>query len=80
MSWLLCSDGGLPDEGVECLIVVNGVVRIAARFWDNPGFEDTYDAYMYWDDPVTQHGGWEPDAVTHWMPSPWPEVPVDTEQ
>lgn len=80
MSWLLCSDGGLPDEGVECLIIVNGVVRIAARFWDEPGFEDTYGAYMYWDDPDTQHGGWEPDDVTHWMPAPWPEVPVDTEQ
>lgn len=73
--WRLCSDGDLPEEGVECLIVVNGVVRIGARFWDEPGREDTYRSYMYWDDPDTQHGGWEPDDVTHWMPANWPALP-----
>lgn len=77
--WRLCSDGGLPGEGEECLIVVNGVVRIAARFWDEPGPEDTYGAYMYWDDPDTQNGGWEPDEVTHWMLAPWPTVPAADE-
>jgi len=74
-TWRLCSDGDLPGEGVECLIVANGVVRIGARFWDEPGPEDTYQSYMYWDDPDTQHGGWEPDDVTHWMPANWPALP-----
>lgn len=73
--WRLCEDGGLPDEGVECLVVVKGVVRVGARFWDEPGHEDTYTSYMYWDDPEDDGQGWELEDVTHWMPAPWPAVP-----
>jgi ParB-like chromosome segregation protein Spo0J len=73
--WQLCSDGELPKEGVQCLVVVNGVVRIGARYWDEPMPEDTYQPYMYWDDPENDGQGWEIDDVTHWMPAPWSEVP-----
>lgn len=74
--WRLCSDGELPEEGELCLVVVKGLVRIAARYWDEPCHEDTYAAYLYWDDPENDGQDWQPEDVTHWMPAPWGELPL----
>ncbi len=41
----------LPLDETPVLIFRNGEFRIGERRWDYPGFEDTYRAFWYWDDP-----------------------------
>ena len=61
----------LPGEEIPVIVVFRGKsVRIGERRWDNPGFEDTYKAYWYWDDPSNDGQCWDVDDITHWMPLP----------
>lgn len=61
----------LPSDKTPVLIFRNGVIRIGERRWDYPGFEDTYRAFWYWDDPNDDGQAWEDnDDVTYWMPLP----------
>lgn len=67
--WIACEDRLPPDE-TEVLIMVKGIRRIGALFWDYPGHEDTYQPYKYWDDPDNDGMDWEWDDVTHWQYMP----------
>lgn len=69
MTWIKCTEQLPPDE-TEVLIVVNGERRIGALYWDTPGFEDTYTAFRYWDDPDNDGRCWEWHDVTHWQSLP----------
>ena len=71
--WISVEDR-LPDEEIPVLIIFNGEIVIGERRWDNPGFEDTYKAFWYWDDPTDDGQDWGRDEVTHWMPLPKPPM------
>ena len=61
----------LPSDETPVLILRSGEVRIGERRWDYPGFEDTYRAFWYWEDPNDDGQAWEDNNdVTHWMPLP----------
>jgi hypothetical protein len=64
----------LPPDEMPVLIVVKGKRRIGARFWDHPGFEDTYKSFWYWDDPDDDGQCWENSDVTLW--TFLPEMPT----
>lgn len=66
-AWVKTSDLMPPDE-TPVLTVFNGEHRILELCWDRPGWEDTYRAFRYWNDPtdcgeVIEHLS----EVTHWM-------------
>ena len=52
------------------LVVFNGEPRILERRWAYPGFEDTYRAFWYWDDPTDDGQMIGNTEVTHWMALP----------
>lgn len=58
-------DDILPPVDRPVLVRIDGVVRIGELRWDCPGWEDTYDAYQYWDDPHNDGQDWE-GRVTDW--------------
>lgn len=61
----------LPSDETPVLIFRNGEIRVGERRWEYPGFEDTYRAFWYWDDPNDDGQAWEDNNdVTHWMPLP----------
>jgi len=68
-SWTKTADA-LPTEETPVLILHCGKPRIGQRVWDHPGYEDTYKAYWYWDDPEDDGQGWDNCDITHWMPLP----------
>lgn len=68
-AWIDCEVQMPPDE-TNVLAIVNGEVRIAALFWETPGWEETYEAFLYWDDPYDDGQSWDHHNVTHWMPLP----------
>jgi hypothetical protein len=67
----------LPPCETPVLVLLNGDIRIGILEWDTPGFEDTYRAYKYWDDPHDDGQCWEWCDITHWMALP--EAPQDWE-
>ena len=69
MAWT-CTAHRLPKVETPVLILHAGKVRIGELRWDYPGYEDTYQAYRYWDDPEDDGQAWEWNDVTHWMPLP----------
>ena len=71
--WISVGDR-LPEDETPVLIIFNGEIVIGERRWDNPGFEDTYKAFWYWDDPTDDGQDWGRDEVTHWMPLPKPPM------
>ena len=77
MNWIRIKDR-LPEDETPVLIVINGIIRIAALYWEHPGFEDTYKAFQYWDDPEDDGQAWEWFDVTHWRELPaMPEIKDD---
>lgn len=57
----------LPEEGhVVVIKFYNGNYKIAAIFTDHPGFEDNYQSYQYFDDPINDGQGWEMDDIVSW--------------
>lgn len=74
--WIKVSDQRPKDE-TPVLIIHCGEIRIGEIRWEHPSFEDTYEAFPYWDDPYDDGQGWEWPDVTHWMPLP--EMPTDLE-
>jgi hypothetical protein len=73
----------LPPIETEVLILVRGRWRIGALQWETPGFEDTFKAFKYWDDPEDDGQDWEWYDVTHWcslpaLPEPY-EFPPEKE-
>ena len=52
------------------LIFWNGNIVIGERRCEHPTFEETFEAFWYWDDPTDDGQDWEREEVTHWMPLP----------
>lgn len=66
--WTPTSTGCLPPKETPVLIMVRGKRRIGEIRTEHPGFEDTFRAYDYWDDPDDEGQDWEWHEVTHWAP------------
>lgn len=60
----------LPEDETPVLILRRGELDLGELVWERPGFEDTYEAFRFWDRPNDDGQGWEWDEVTHWMPLP----------
>ncbi|HBM3111127.1 TPA: DUF551 domain-containing protein [Klebsiella oxytoca] len=71
MEWIKCSER-MPKPETPVLIINNGDIRIGEIRWDHPTHEETYSAFMYWDDPYNDGQPWEVFDITHWMPLPTP--------
>ncbi|MDV5140811.1 DUF551 domain-containing protein [Chimaeribacter arupi] len=69
--WIECSDG-LPEDETPVIININGEVRVGVICWEQPGWEDAYSPFQYWDDPYNEGQDWDWCDVTHWMPLPEP--------
>lgn len=69
VTWVPTSER-LPTDETPVLIVWRGNVVIGERRWENPGPEDTYAAFWYWDDPSDDGQDWRTEDVTHWMHLP----------
>lgn len=55
----------------KCIVNdADGTIRIGALNWAHPGWEDTYDSHLYWDDPNDDGQDWQFDDITHWMSLP----------
>ncbi len=70
----------LPADETPVLILRNQEVRIGELRWEHPGFEDTYKAFRYWDDPLNDGQCWEWPEITHWMPLPKSLATGDTDK
>lgn len=69
MEWIKCSEFmPAPEEAV--LILRNGEVHIGILQWENPNHEDTFSAFLYWDDFHNDGQDWQHDEITHWLPIP----------
>lgn len=64
----------LPENDTPVLIVLDGEVKIAERRTESPSFEESWDAYDYWDDPANDGQDWHDSQVTYWMPIPDPSL------
>lgn len=69
--WFSTEDA-LPEEGQTVLAVVNGEIRLACRYLEEGGFEDPYESFLYWDDPIMDGQDWQNEDVSHWLPLPAP--------
>jgi hypothetical protein len=67
--WISTEDQLPPDE-TPVLIIRRGVVAIGELRWEHPSYEETYQAFRYWDDPNNDGQDWEWADVTHWMALP----------
>jgi hypothetical protein len=65
--WISVADR-MPADETPVIALLAGLPVIAERCWDRPGYEDTYNAYRYWDSPTSDGQEW--DAITHWLPLP----------
>lgn len=50
----------------------SGSPKLGEIRWESPGFEDSYQAFRYWDSPTDDGKVWECGDITHWMPLPQP--------
>lgn len=69
MEWTSVNDR-LPADNTPVLIVANGEIMIGAIEWEYPSWEETYQAFRYWDCPYNPGQDWEWYNITHWMPLP----------
>ena len=70
--WISVKDRLPPDETPVLIWFNTEFIKVGELRWDTPGFEDTYKACRYWDDPYDDGKLWEWYDVTHWMPLPSP--------
>ena len=73
-----CKDK-LPEDETRVLILYQGEWKIGMLFWETPGFEDTFKAFRYWDDPEDDGKYYEWYDITHWTELP-PTPPELTEE
>lgn len=81
--WVECK-ARMPADETPVFIVHNGKVKIGEVRWEHPGWEETYEAFQYWDDPNDDGQCWDWDDVTHWMhippvPNPYAWTEADDE-
>jgi len=75
LSWISVKSKLPPDETPVLIwksstIQPGGEPRIGELRWERPAWDDTWQAYRYWDDPFDDGQPWEWHDVTHWMPLP----------
>ena len=64
----------LPEDETPVLILFHdGKIRIGEIRWERPTWEETFQAFQYWDDPYDDGKDWDWADVVGWMPLP--EVP-----
>lgn len=63
-------DERMPADETPVIILLDGKVHLGELRWDTPGWEDNYEAYLFWDDPNNDGQDWQMHDVTHWMPLP----------
>ena len=72
MEWVKTSER-LPEANVPVLVLFyNGDIRVGLIEWEYPSFEETYEAFRYWDDAYNEGADWQYNDITHWMPLPEP--------
>jgi hypothetical protein len=54
-----------------------GAHSILELRWDRPGYEETFEPYLYWDNPNDDGQDIDFCDVTHWMPLP--DAPLSDE-
>ena len=69
MEWINIEDR-LPEEYENVLIILSGEIRIGCLMREDPTFEETFQSFIFWDDPNDDGQGWEWYDVTYWMPLP----------
>jgi hypothetical protein len=73
MSWKHPFNESPPLDKIVLLKIKNGdetEIRTAVRRIEHPGFEDTFSAYSYWDDPYNEGQEWEMDNLLEWTDLP----------
>ena len=65
-------DERLPENETPVLIWHRDRLRIAEIRTEEPGWEDTYKAFEYWDEPYNDGQDIEWGDVSHWQPLPEP--------
>ena len=60
----------MPPSETYVLCVVGGMPRVLSRELEDDGYESTYPAFWYWDDPANCGSEIADEEVTHWMPLP----------
>jgi len=75
MEWISPNDR-LPKQETPVLVIVSGHINILELRWEDPGYEDTYNRFQYWDDPNNDGQDFEWDSVTDWQPLPEPPKPL----
>lgn len=70
-------DESMPPEETPVLAAVHGYDHplVLEVRWEVPTFEETFDPFLYWDDPVDDGKDLE-DRVFAWQPLP--DMPVST--
>lgn len=76
--WILISEK-LPPYETPVLILNNGKIMIGEIQWEYPTYEETFEAYSYWDDPNNPGKDWYSIEITHWMPLPEPPSNIEGE-
>lgn len=71
MEWIK-TDDEMPPEETAVLIYHNKQVKIGELRWDHPNWEDSYQSYLYWDNPFDDGQDWGMHDVTHWARIPDP--------
>jgi hypothetical protein len=73
MSWKHPHREPPPENTIVLLRVrANNIneVRTAVRRIEHPSFEDTFQAYSYWDDPYNEGQSWEMEDLLEWTEIP----------
>lgn len=69
-AWMRC-ELCLPDDETPVLICfADGDIRIGELRWEKPGYEDTFHAFRYWDNPHDDGQQWEHKDIVYWAPLP----------
>jgi hypothetical protein len=63
-----CDD--LPLVKYPVVILLEGVRRIGELRVENPTHEETFQPFLYWDDPYNDGQGWDDEGITHWCELP----------
>ena len=69
-NWISTADSLPPKETPVLILFSNETIRIGEIRWEYPTYEDTYNAFRYWDDPADDGKDWEWLDITHWQALP----------
>ena len=68
---IVTPDCTLPDDKTPVLLLFyDGERRIGELLWERPTWEETFQAFQYWDAPENDGQEWDWADVIGWMPLP----------